>query len=204
MSSHIFPGEHVAFIEEFENGRNTYVVDGSVRSSSFGVKVLDYKRRIVKTEKKKSPLTPKIGDIVIGNIDMLFGSMISIKILYINDTFTNAGFSGIASSKIADSQVGGYQGSGRRDRFEKKNRFSFRVGDLIRGRVHSLLNSSIHLIIDESDLGTVYSSCYNCGGETVRIGNSRIKCIECGIQEEKKLASDYGLKTIRNLTTLQR
>lgn len=204
MNSHIFPGEHVAFIEEFENGRNTYVVDGSIRSSSFGVKVFDYKRRIVKTEKKKGPLTPKIGDIVVGNIDMLFGSMISIKILYINEIFTNAGFSGIASSRVSDSQNSSYHGGSRRDRFDKKSRFSFRVGDLIRGRVYSLLNSSIHIIIDEPDLGTIYSSCYNCGGETIRVGNSRIKCIECNIQEEKKLASDYGIQTIINLADLSR
>ncbi len=204
MISKIFPGEHMAFIEEFENGRNTYVVDGSIRSSSFGVTVFDYKRRIIKTEKKRSPLTPKIGDIVIGNIDMLFGSMISIKILFINETFTNAGFSGIASSKISDTQMGGYQSSGRRDRYDRKNRFNFRVGDLIRGRVYSLLNSSIHIIIDEPDLGTIYSSCYNCGGETIRIGNSRIKCIECNTQEEKKLATEYSLKTIKNLIDLSR
>ncbi|MGH9999587.1 MAG: hypothetical protein ACRD6Q_00025, partial [Nitrososphaeraceae archaeon] len=34
----IFPGEHVAFIEEFESGKNTFVVDGSIRSLSFGKK----------------------------------------------------------------------------------------------------------------------------------------------------------------------
>ena len=31
----IFPGEHVAFIEEFESGKNTFVVDGSIRIFGF-------------------------------------------------------------------------------------------------------------------------------------------------------------------------
>lgn len=29
----IVPGEHVALIEEFESGKNTYVLDGDIRGS---------------------------------------------------------------------------------------------------------------------------------------------------------------------------
>ena len=40
----IFPGEQVAFIEEFEGGKNTYVNDGTIRSKAVGTRVYDFKR----------------------------------------------------------------------------------------------------------------------------------------------------------------
>src|ERR1044071_7535176 len=81
----ILPGEQVASIEEFEGGKNTYVNNGLVRSSAVGTKVYDFKRRIVKIDQKNSPMLPKIGDIIVGYIEMLFGSMFSVRILYVND-----------------------------------------------------------------------------------------------------------------------
>lgn len=54
----IFPGEQVAFIEEFEGGKNTYVNDGTIRSKAVGTRVYDFKRRIVKINQKNSPMLP--------------------------------------------------------------------------------------------------------------------------------------------------
>ena len=94
-----FPGDEIAFIEEFESGKNTYVDDGSIRSSTVGSKVYDLKRHIVRIEQKNTPKLPKIGDIIVGYIDMLFGSMISVRILYINDVKSVSGFSAISMDK---------------------------------------------------------------------------------------------------------
>ena len=69
----IFPGEHVAFIEEFESGKNTFVVDGSIKSLSFGKKGYDFKKRQVEIERIKQANFPKIGDVIVGYIEMLFG-----------------------------------------------------------------------------------------------------------------------------------
>src|ERR671930_2745964 len=94
----MLPGEHIASLEEFEGGRNTYLAsDGTVRSAAVGTKVYDLKRRIVKIDQKNSPMLPKIGDIIVGYVEMLFGSMISVRVLYINDKKSYAGFSAIAS-----------------------------------------------------------------------------------------------------------
>src|SRR5947209_3233885 len=79
----ILPGDQIASIEEFEAGKNAYVSDGTIRSTSVGTKLYDFKKRIAKIEKVNSPMLPKIGDIVVGHIEMLFGSMISVRILYI-------------------------------------------------------------------------------------------------------------------------
>jgi exosome complex component CSL4 len=183
----ILPGEQIASIEEFEGGKNTYVNNGLVRSSAVGTKVYDFKRRIVKIDQKNSPMLPKIGDIIVGYIEMLFGSMFSVRILYVNDEKSESGFSAISSARLG--------GSSGRDRGDRRARIIFRIGDIIRGRVISLLNSTIHITIDEKEFGVLYALCFNCGGDTVRL-NSTVKCIECSIFEERKLSNDYGKETI--------
>jgi exosome complex component CSL4 len=195
----IFPGEQVAFIEEFEGGKNTYVNDGTIRSKAVGTRVYDFKRRIVKINQKNSPMLPKIGDVLVGYIEMLFGNMISVRILYINEKKSYAGFSAIASTRIGGSNSGG---GGWRERGERRGRTIFRVGDIIRGRVISLLNSTIHITIDEKEFGVLYTLCFNCGGDTVRVHNS-VKCIECGVYEERKLTNDYGKETFRLIHKMQ-
>jgi exosome complex component CSL4 len=190
VRSPILPGEQVASIEEFEAGKNTYIDNGSVRSTALGVKVYDFKRRIVKIDQKNSPMLPKIGDIIVGYIEMLFGNMFSVRILYINDKKSDAGFSAIASTRL-----GGGAGFGR-DRGDRRGRIIFRIGDIVRGRVISLLNSTIHITIDEKEFGVLYALCFNCGGDTVRVNNI-VKCIECGLYEERKLTNDYGKETFR-------
>jgi exosome complex component CSL4 len=183
----ILPGDQIASIEEFEAGKNAYVSDGTIRSTAVGTKLYDFKKRIAKIEKVNSPMLPKIGDIVVGHIEMLFGSMISVRILYINEKKSFSGFSAIASARIS---------SPGRDR-DRRSRVIFRVGDIIRGRVISLLNSSIHITIDEKEFGVIYTLCFNCGGDTVRVNNNNIKCIECGANEDRKLTIDYGKETFR-------
>jgi exosome complex component CSL4 len=190
ITTPILPGEQVAYIEEFEGGKNTYVTDGLVRSTAVGTKVYDFKRRIVKIDQKNSPMLPKIGDIIVGYIEMLFGSMISVRVLYINDKKSYAGFSAIASIRISGT------GGGGRERGDRRGRIIFRVGDIVRGRVISLLNSTIHITIDGKEFGVIYTLCFNCGSDTVRL-NSSIKCIECGTYEERKLTHDYGKETFR-------
>ena len=185
-SQPILPGEQIASIEEFEGGKNTYLMpDGTIRSAAVGTKAIDLKRRVVKIDPKNSPVLPKVGDIVVGYVDMLFASMISVKILYLNDRKFPAGYSAIASIRL---------GGGR----DRRDRPVFRAGDIIRGRVVSLLNSTVHITIAEREFGVLYTLCFMCGGDTVRI-NDTVKCIECGAWEPRKLAHDYGKETVKNI-----
>ena len=185
----MLPGEHVSSIEEFEGGKNTYLAaDGTVRSATVGTRVYDLKRRVVKIEQKNSPMLPKIGDTIVGYVEMMFSSMVSLKILYINDKWSDAGFSAIASARI-----------GSRADVERRGdrRATFHNGDIVRGRVISLLNSNIHLTLAEREYGLLYALCFVCGGDTVRTNESTIKCVECGAIENRKLAYDYGKETFR-------
>src|SRR5215467_1305229 len=186
----IVPGDHIALIEEFEGGKNTYILDGDIRAATVGIPIYDLKRHIVKIKQKNSPMLAKIGDTVVGHVEMLFGAMMSIRILYLDERKSLAGFSAIASTRI--NSGGGWS------RGDRRGRVIFRVGDIVKGRVFSLLNSTIHITIDEREFGVLYALCFNCGGDTVRVNNN-IKCIECGTLEERKLTSDYGKETFRTI-----
>ena len=185
----MLPGEHVSSIEEFEGGKNTYLAsDGTVRSASVGTRVYDLKRRIVKVEQKNSPMLPKVGDIIVGYVEMLFSSMVSTKVLYINGKWSESGFAAIASARVGSRADVDRRGD---------RRATFHNGDIIRGRVISLLNSTIHLTLAEKEYGVLYALCFMCGGDTVRTNESTIKCVECGAFEDRKLTHDYGKEAFR-------
>lgn len=184
----ITPGILLSVIEEFDSGKNTYVDEGDVRSSVIGGSTIDFSDRILNVKQKNPPMIPKIGDIVVGYIDMLFGNMISVRILYINEKFSKSGFSAIASTRILYS--GSNYNSNWRER-SYKGKYIFKVGDIIRGRVYSLLNSSIHLTLDEKDLGVVYTICFSCGHEFTKVPGG-LKCNFCGNFEDRKVSIDYG------------
>jgi exosome complex component CSL4 len=191
-SGMVFPGEYIAEIEEFEAGRNTFILDGTIRSSVLGKKEYDFKRRTIKIDQINSQELPKIGDVVMGFVEMLFGSMISVKLFYVNNRLYTSGLSAIASARMGNNK------GWNRDRYNKKAKSIYRIGDIIRGQITSLLNSSIHLAVDGTDFGLLYSLCLNCGGDTVKINNG-IKCIECSTYEEKRVANNYGTSLLKSL-----
>ncbi|MEM2759633.1 MAG: exosome complex RNA-binding protein Csl4 [Nitrososphaerales archaeon] len=171
----VLPGQRIASIEEFEGGKGTYQSDGEIRASMMGKVAFDFKRRVVKVEEMRKVIWPRIGDTVVGFIDVVPGNMVSMRILYINNQKSDAGFTAISLVK---------SGRGRRS-------VMFKVGDLVRAKVVSLLNANIHVDFRDANLGVIYTVCHSCGGNVIKV-DGRVKCIECGTSEERKLADDYG------------
>jgi exosome complex component CSL4 len=192
----VIPGVPLSVIEEFDPGKNTFVIDGEVRSSVIGKPIANMTNRILNVTQKNTPMIPKIGDIVVGYIDMLFGNMISVRVVYINDKYSQSGFSAIASTRISNTGGSNYN-SGWRER--NKGKLIFKVGDIVRGRVFSLLNSSIHITLEDKDLGLVYTICFSCGNENLTKYPGGLKCTSCGNFEERKVSSDYGKEAFTSL-----
>ncbi|MFQ6135002.1 MAG: exosome complex RNA-binding protein Csl4 [Nitrososphaerales archaeon] len=177
------PGEKVSVIEEFDSGEGTYLRDGEVRSLRVGEAVPNLTERIISIKPVKSmDRLPRPGDTVIGVVETAQASIMNIRIELINGKYSQAGFTGML-------QLGAERSSGR----GRVRRGSVcKRGDLIRARVFSDLNSIIHLSIDGADDGVIHTVCSLCGGDVVRI-RDRVKCIECGNVEERKLASNFGI-----------
>lgn len=198
-TNQIIPGDLLSVIEEYDAGKNTYVDDGDIRSSAIGGSSISLPDRILNVTQKNPPMIPKIGDIIVGYIDMLFGNMISVRIVYINEKYSKSGFSAIASTRFSTS--GGGYGSSWRER-GYKGKYVFKVGDIIRGRVYSLLNSSIHLSLEEKELGVVFTICFSCGNEFTKVPGG-LKCNSCGNFEDRKVSIDYGKQSFTQLYDMQ-
>jgi len=128
-SGMVFPGENIAEIEEFEAGNNTFTLDGTIRSTVLGNKAYDSKRRTIKIDPINPQDLPKIGDVVMGFVEMLFGPMISIKMFSVNNKPYGSGLSAIASGR-----TGNNKGGWNRDRYNRKPKSIYRIGDIVRER----------------------------------------------------------------------
>ncbi|MCS7141339.1 MAG: exosome complex RNA-binding protein Csl4 [Candidatus Nitrosocaldus sp.] len=170
------PGDRIATIEEFEGLDGVYQhSDGMLRASRVGKVTYDLKQRYVRVNGLKSILLPKVGDHVIGFVHMLTSNSANIRIVYINELRSDARFDAI------------YIGRGK-----IKVQNMFRVGDMVRAKVASILNGYIHVTFRDSNLGVIYTRCNQCGGEVVRLNAEEVKCVECNAVSSRRLAEDYG------------
>ncbi|MEO9365012.1 MULTISPECIES: exosome complex RNA-binding protein Csl4 [Candidatus Nitrosocaldus] len=177
------PGDRIATIEEFEGLEGIYQhEDGMLRASRIGKVTYDMKQRYVRVNGLKSMLIPKKDDHVIGFIHMLTSNSANIRIVYINDLKSDARFDAI------------YIGRGK-----VKVHNMFRVGDMVRAKVVSILNGYIHVTFKDGNFGVIYTRCNQCGGEVVKLNAEEVKCVECNTVSSRKLADDYG-----NLNTIWR
>ena len=166
------PGEKVAMIEEYLPGENTFEDGETIRSSSIGIKELNRSEQQVSIQNKKSVGIPKIGDIIIGTVEATLGSMIAVSIGYINSTKIESNIECICVTR----------------HLRKKN--AALVKDVVRLKILSRVNGTIHATIDEHDLGVLFTKCRKCFGAVVKIRDA-VKCSECGWIDDRKLSSDF-------------
>jgi len=176
----VFPGERLGVIEEFLPGRGTYVEEGNIYSSTSGYLLLDKVRKEAQVQSKaRTPLTPRPGDVVIGQVTSVQDKTMSIKMFQINDKVMQNEFVGVMHiSNVSRSYV-------------KSLSNVFKLGDLIRARVISTLNNEYHLTTQENHLGVLLSACSQCGSRLV-LKNRRLICPSCHKGERSVIAADYG------------
>ena len=183
----VIPGEKVAVIEEFEGGAGTYSTGEVVRSTKLGKTQPDLVRRRleVKPVKVRTKM-PIPGDEVVGQAETVQGSIVNIRIHYLNGEPNNRGFTGMILLPQEPAM----------GRVRRRRVIYCKPGDLLRAKVVSNENAIIHLTLDGSDNGVIYAACSICGARLVRMGEG-LKCTECGNQEDRKLAADFGSTQIR-------
>lgn len=176
----VFPGERLGVIEEFLPGRGTYVEEGNIYSSTLGYLRLDKVRKEAHVQSKaKILLTPKQGDVVIGQVTSVQEKTMSIKMFQINEKAVDSEFVGVMHiSNASRSYVKSLSGV-------------FKFGDIIRARIISTLNNEYHLTTQGTDLGLLLSACSHCGSQLV-LSNRRLRCPSCHKSERGVIASDYG------------
>ncbi len=73
-----------AVIEEYEAGNNACDDGHVVRATVIGESEIDRKERIVNVKNQNTTSIPEKGDIIIGTVEAVMGSMIAVLINYIN------------------------------------------------------------------------------------------------------------------------
>ena len=173
MSEHItFPGDKIAVIEEYESGDNTFDDGHMVRSTTVGTTELDKKNRTADVKNSKSLNIPKKDDIVIGSVSAVMSSIIAIMIKYVNGKATTSQIECICQTR----------------NFRKKT--VALVKDIVKVRVISHINGTIHATINEPELGVLFTKCKKCGGPVIPLRDA-IKCKDCSWIDERKLSKDF-------------
>lgn len=177
------PGDLLAAPEEFLAGKNTYERADSVRASLSGRVEKDLAKREVTIRPAVTARIPRVGDVVVGQVEAAMTSTAGVRIAYLNGVEAPAGFPGTISTR------GERGGRGERRTYVK-------LGDVVRAKVASTLNGTNQLSIDEPHLGVLASLCSVCGTPLLR-GDGRARCEQCGSIEERKFADDFGTENIR-------
>jgi exosome complex component CSL4 len=172
MPNSVLPGDEIAVIEEYEAGSNACADEHVVRATVIGETETDQKKRLVNVKNYKTTSIPEKGDIIIGTVEAVMGSMIAVLINYIN-------------SKPVKSQVECICAT----RSLRKKNVAL-VKDLVKLKIIGYLNGAIHASIQEPELGVLFTKCRKCG-MNVKPLRDIIKCVECGWTDDRKLSSDF-------------
>ena len=178
------PGDRLAVSEEYLPGPHVYDDSGLLRALAVGTVETDQRKMEISVKPAARAGTLKVGDYVTGQVEAAATSTAGIRIYYVNGKPSERGFTGTLMLRSREARRGIRGGP------------PVKPGDVVRCRVHSLVNGIIHLSVDEADTGVLYASCGNCGRPMQRGGN-KAKCDECGNVEDRKLASDFGQVPIR-------
>ena len=175
MSNSVLPGDKIAIIEEYGSGNNTYDDGEIIRSTTVGQSDINKKDRVIDVKNIKPTSMPKPGDIVIGTVEAVLGSMLVVLSKYINSEPVQSQVECICSTS----------------NIRKRN--IALVKDLVKLKIIGHLNGAIHATIQEPELGVLFTKCRKCG-MAVKPLRDIIKCVECGWTDDRKLSNDF-LKT---------
>lgn len=176
----VLPGESLSTTEEFTAGEGTYEENGLVVSANIGSLEVDDDERIVKVKAKNPPLVIKVGDVIIGAITDVKGSIANVdvaKVVGNNRSISSDNSASIHISKITNGYV------------EDMGRL-LRIGDIIRAKVIQS-KPSMQISTQGDDFGVIKALCMKCRLPLIK-KEKELYCENCERVETRKIARDYG------------
>ena len=173
------PGEKIAQIEEYLPGDNTYEDKDVIRATTIGNINLDSTERLASINRQKQITVPKVGDIIIGVVEVNLPSMIAIMIKFVNGKKVNSDLECICVTR----------------HIRKKN--IALAKDVVKAEIISHINGTIHASIDSQELGVLFTKCRKCFGTVVKMRDA-VKCKDCGWIDDRKLSSEFGKTEFMN------
>ncbi len=176
----VFPGEKLAVIEEYNDGRGTYQEHGEVRSSEIGVTGYnDQYRELIVNKKTPEILVPHEGMDVVAQVGSVARKDARIDIFVIDGAHVHPTYSGVIH--ISDMS---------RD-YLKNIDMAVRSGDIVKGKLVNTKNRLNQTSLRGQEYGVIYGFCSRCGG-LLEKKEGKLVCEDCGRMERRKTANTYG------------
>jgi exosome complex component CSL4 len=177
----VIPGDMIGTSEEFLPGKGTYEDKGNIYAIATGRIAYDKKERSISvTAVTNTPPTPKEGDIVIGRITDIKGSVALVELSRIK---------GHLDREIAGNTQAAIHISNVKDSYVQDLAREFAFQDIVKARVIDTKNMRLSTV--DKSLGVLTSQCPRCRVNMV-FENGKLKCPKCEKRETRKLSADYG------------
>ncbi len=178
------PGDVIASALEYLPSFGTYSDEDNIRSSSIGVPELVKQERIVKMDiLTKIPKIQARGTYTYGVVSSANDNKAMIELA----TVDSPKFRLIPPGETAVLRV-----ENIRRGFVKSVKNELRIGDILKVKITNVSKTGVDLTINEKELGVVQAYCSKCRGEMQKIDSFKVKCVDCGWVETRKLSSEYG------------
>jgi len=177
----VIPGDTIGTSEEFLPGKGTYEDKGNIFAITTGRIAYNKKDRSVSvTPVTNTPPTPKEGDIVIGRVTDIKGSVALVELSRIK---------GHLDREIAGNTQAAIHISNVKDSYVQDLAREFGFQDIVKAKVIDTKNMRLSTV--DKNLGVLTSQCPRCRVNLV-FDNGKLKCPKCEKKETRKLSSDYG------------
>ncbi|MDH5685897.1 MAG: exosome complex RNA-binding protein Csl4 [Hadesarchaea archaeon] len=178
----VVPGDFLATAEEFVPGDGAYEEEGKIYSSCTGVVLVDVQTKHISVLSRASgPPKLKRGDTVVGRVEDVRDQSASVYIGVLK---------GRENRELPLPNMGSIHVSQVLTGYAKEMRHQFKPGDIVRARVLDARREPVQLSTAGSDLGVIVAACSRCRAPLER-EDSKLRCLQCGNLEFRKLASDY-------------
>jgi len=180
----VLPGEELAVIEEYNNGKGSYQQDGSVRAAELGETRLNSEKRAIEVVKYTKELTlPEEFSDVIAETGSVTRRDARVDIFKIGKKIVEPTYSGVLHVNEVNRE------------FSKNLEMALRNGDIIKARIVNTKNRLIQLSMLSSEYGVLYAYCGRCG-TVLQNDHGRLTCTKCNRVERRQVARNYGKEDI--------
>ena len=177
----VVPGDIVGTSEEYLPGKGTYEEKGNIYANLTGKIAINKKeRKVIINPITNIPPTPKEGDIVVGRVVDIKGSVALVELSRIK---------GNIDREIAGNTQAAIHISNVKDSYVHDLSQEFGFQDIVKAKV--IDTKTMRLSTVDSTLGVLTSQCPKCK-ITLKYDNGKLKCPKCERKESRKLSTDYG------------
>ncbi len=181
----VVPGDQLCVIEELMPSFGTYEKDGIVYAAAPGRVDMDLKERsirIVSPDGGMKLSLPKKGDILIGEVTIVFDQRAEVKIVRINDLDYHSGL------------VGELHISNVTRRYVKSMQDVVKQNDIVRAAALNTHQIPVELTLVGPELGVIFGVCIRCGNPLTLTTHNNMFCLRCENRETREVANDYGMR----------